>query len=246
MRGLQGKSALVTGGNVGIGEAISRRLAAEGVSVAVNWFQDPERAEAIAEELTDGDVKCIAVHGDVRDGGSVRAMFERARERLAPITILVNNAGVARHTRFLDIEEEEWEWIFQTNVHGAYRCAREAIPPMIEAGGGSVVNLSSELALVGEPELVHYVASKAAIIGLTKALAREVAPDNVRVNAVAPGPTDTAMLADEERSDEFTSQLPLRRIGRPEDIAATVAFLCSSDAEWYTGQVLSPNGGAVI
>jgi 3-oxoacyl-[acyl-carrier protein] reductase len=117
---------------------------------------------------------------------------------------------------------------------------------MLAANSGCIVNLSSELALVGEAEQVHYVATKCAIIGLTKALAREVAPHGVRINAVAPGPTDTRILADAERTPEYAVHIPLRRLGRPEDIAATIAFLCSSDAEWYTGQVVSPNGGTVI
>jgi 3-oxoacyl-[acyl-carrier protein] reductase len=136
----------------------------------------------------------------------------------------------------VDITEEEWDWVFQTHIYGTYRCTQAVLPDMLAARHGCIVNISSELALVGEPELVHYVAAKSGIIGFTKALAREVGPHQVRVNAVCPGPTDTRILTDDERTDAYASNLPLRRIGRPGEIAATIAFLASSDAEWYTGQ----------
>lgn len=246
MRGLAGKVTLVTGGNIGIGAATSRRLAEEGAAVAIGYYEDADRARALAHECSRFGHKAVAVHGDVSNSASVMEMVAMATARLGAIEILINNAGVARHTPFVDIDEEEWNWIFQTNVYGVYRCTRAVLPAMLQAGSGSIVNISSELALVGEAELVHYVATKCAIIGLTKALAREIAPHGIRVNAVAPGPTDTRILSDEERTPQYAASIPLRRIGRPADIAATIAFLCSADAEWYTGQVISPNGGAVI
>jgi 3-oxoacyl-[acyl-carrier protein] reductase len=246
MRGLAGKVALVTGGNIGIGAATSRRLAAEGAALAIGYVEDPDGAQALARECSAFGHPAVAIQGDVSDAASVAQMVRAAAETLGAIEILVNNAGVARHTPFVDIEEEEWDWIFQTNVYGVYRCTRAVLPAMLAANSGCIVNLSSELALVGEAEQVHYVATKCAIIGLTKALAREVAPHGVRVNAVAPGPTDTRILADTERTSQYAASIPLRRLGRPDEIAATIAFLCSSDAEWYTGQVVSPNGGTVI
>jgi len=246
MEGLQGQVALVTGGNTGIGAATCRRLAAEGVSVALGYFEDEPGAVRMAHELTRDGVRCAAVQGDVRDPRSVIEMVAKARSAVGPISILVNNAGVARHTPFIQIEEEEWDLIFQTDAYGAYRCTRAVLPDMLKAGGGSVIFISSELALVGEAELTHYVAAKASLIGLTKALARELGPKKIRVNAVAPGPTDTRILTDAERTSEYTSKLPLGRLGKPEEIAATIAFLCSVDGAWFTGQVISPNGGAVI
>jgi 3-oxoacyl-[acyl-carrier protein] reductase len=246
MRGLTGKVALVTGGNIGIGAATSRRLAEEGAALAIGYVEDPDGARDLARECSAFGQQAVAVPGDVSDAASVTGMVRAVNEQLGAVQILVNNAGVARHTPFVDIAEDEWDWIFQTNIYGVYRCTRAVLPDMLAAGSGCIVNLSSELALVGEAEQVHYVATKCAIIGLTKALAREVAPQGVRVNAVAPGPTDTRILADEERTSRFTDGIPLRRLGRPEEIGATIAFLCSSDAEWYTGQVISPNGGAVI
>ncbi len=238
--------ALVTGGNTGIGAAIVRRFIKSGVSVAMGYFEDEVGAKALAQELSAGDGKCIAVHGDVCDPRSVSGMVHAARDSLGPVTILVNNAGVARHGPFLQISEDEWDWMFQTNVYGAFRCTREVVPDMVAARSGCVVFITSELALIGEPELAHYVAAKAALIGLTKSLARELGPAGIRVNAVAPGPTDTRILTDEERTPEFARRLPLGRLGRPDEVAATVAFLCSDEGSWYTGQVLSPNGGAVI
>lgn len=246
MRGLAGKVALVTGGNLGIGAATSRRLAEHGAAVAIGYFEDADGARALAEDCSALGQRAVAIRGDVRDPVSVGEMARAVRESLGTIDILVNNAGVAKHTPFVDIAEEEWDWMFQTHIYGTYRCTRAVLPGMLAAGGGCIVNITSELALVGEAELVHYVAAKSAIIGFTKALAREVGPRGIRVNAVAPGPTDTRILTDEERTPQYAAGIPLRRIGRPEEIGATVAFLCSSDGEWYTGQVVSPNGGAVI
>lgn len=243
---LVGRTAFVTGGNTGIGAAIVRRLAAEGARVGLAYFEDPEGAEAIAEELRSSGADVAALACDVRDRASVDAAVGAVASALGPVDTLVNNAGVIRYTPFLEIDEEEWRWVFGVNVEGTYRCVQACLPGMLERGAGCIVNVASELAFVGEPELVHYSATKAAILGFTKSLAREVGPLGVRVNAVAPGPTDTRMLTEEDRSDAYVGRLPLRRLGRPEDIAATVAFLCSEDAGWYAGQILSPNGGAVM
>lgn len=246
MGSLDGRTAFVTGGNTGIGSAVVRRLAAEGARVGLGYFENPQGAEALAADLRElgGDATAIAC--DVRDRASVDAAVGAVASALGPVDTLVNNAGVIRYTPFLRIDEEEWRWVFAVNVEGTYRCIQACLPGMLERGRGCVVNVASELAFVGEPELVHYSATKAAILGLTKALAREVGPLGVRVNAVAPGPTDTRMLTEEDRSESYLGRLPLRRLGRPEDIAATVAFLCSDDADWYAGQILSPNGGAVM
>jgi NAD(P)-dependent dehydrogenase (short-subunit alcohol dehydrogenase family) len=243
---LSGRTAFVTGGNTGIGAAIVRRLAAEGASVGLAYFEDAAAAEALVAELEATGARSVAVPCDVRDRGSVQTAVASVAEALGPVDVLVNNAGVLRHTPFLEISPEEWRLIFATNVEGAFHCIQACLPAMLERGEGCIVNVASELALVGEPLLVHYSASKAALIGLTKALAREVGPLGVRVNAVAPGPTDTRILTEEERSEAYAARLPLRRLGRPEEIAATVAFLSSADASWYAGQVLSPNGGAVM
>lgn len=244
MQGLEGRVAFVTGANTGIGSAVVRRLASEGAAVGVAYFEDAPGAEALARRLGAG--RALAVACDVREPASVDAAVSAVERELGPIDVLVNNAGVLRHTPFLEIREEEWRWVFRTNVDGAFHCIRACLPGMLERGRGCIVNVASELALVGEALLVHYTASKAAIVGLTKALAREVSHLGVRVNAVAPGPTDTRILTQEERSRAYAERLPMRRLGTPDEIAATVAFLCSDEASWYAGQVLSPNGGAVM
>jgi len=173
-------------------------------------------------------------------------MVARTVDELGPIDFLINNSGVIRVSPLIDLEESEWDLLFQVNVYGMYRVTRAVLPGMLERKSGSIINVTSELAFIGEPNLTHYVATKSAIIGFTKSLARELAPD-IRVNAVAPGPVDTQMLTDDDRSDEYLrTRLPLRRLGLPEDIAGSFAFLCSEDASWYTGQIISPNGGAVI
>ena len=246
MTGLEGKVALVTGASKGIGAEIARSLGEQGVMVGVNYLSDQAGAEAVVRHILGLGRRCIAVHGDVGDPQAVTTMVKKVEEELGPIAILVNNAGVARHTPFIEMEEEEWNWMFQVHVYGTCRCIWRVLPGMIARKGGAIVNIISELALVGETGLSHYVAAKCAVIGLTKSLAREVGPLGIRVNAVAPGPVDTQMLTDAERSEEFIRALPLRRLGLPQDIAPTVSLLCSDEGSWFTGQVISPNGGAVI
>jgi NAD(P)-dependent dehydrogenase (short-subunit alcohol dehydrogenase family) len=243
---LNGVVAVVTGGNGGIGEATCRRLALEGACLGIGYLEEKKKAVALAEELSAAGQKCIAVYGDVCDQTSVNTMMEAVRSALGPITVLVNNAGIARHTPFMNITESEWTEVINTNLSGAFRCIKSVLDDMLAAGHGCVVNISSELALTGGDERAHYVASKSGIIGLTMSLAREFGPRNIRVNAIAPGPTDTRMLGETGRAEKYVQGLPLRRIGRPDEIAAAVAFMCSPDAGYCTGQVLSPNGGAVI
>lgn len=243
---LAGRTAFVTGGNTGIGAGIVRRLAEEGARVGLAHFEDHDGAQELAAGLRTAGAEVVAVPCDVRDRSSVEVAVAEVARRLGPVDTLVNNAGVIRHTPFLEIGEQEWRLLFETNVGGTYRCLQACLPAMVERASGCVVNVASELAFVGEPLVVHYTATKAAIVGMTKALAREFGPLGIRVNAVAPGPTDTRILTDEERSQGYVGRLPLGRLGTTAEIAATVAFLCSEDAAWYAGQVLSPNGGAVM
>lgn len=239
-------AALVTGGNHGIGRAICERLATSGHRVAIGYYEDEDEAKSLADRLSQGGSRCVAVYGDVSIAESVDSMVSTACAVLdGPMSILVNNAGAARHTPFLDMTDEEWEWIIQVHLMGAVRCARQVVPAMLKRGSGTIVNMVSQLALIGQPGLAHYVSAKSGVIGLTKTLAREYAP-KIRVNAVAPGPTDTRILSDRERTAEFARGIPLGRLGRPEEIAALVDLLCSPHGEWYTGQVISPNGGTVI
>jgi len=236
--------ALVTGGNTGIGEAVSRRLACEGASVAVGWFEDEEGAVALAESLSAAGPGCIAVRCDVTDRESVSRALDRVERVLGAIGALVNNAGVLSRIPFLEMEEEQWDRVVQVSLYGSSRCCRLALPRMIRHGRGAIVNVASELAYLGNVDLAHYISAKAGVIGLTRALAKEFGPQRIRVNAVAPGPTETRMIAGV--TPELVRSIPLGRLGTPEDIAAAIAFLCSDDAAWMTGQVLGVNGGLVM
>jgi NAD(P)-dependent dehydrogenase (short-subunit alcohol dehydrogenase family) len=182
----------------------------------------------------------------VTDQGSVTDAVTMIRSELGSVTTLVNNAGVLTRTPFIDLEEPEWDDILQVSLYGSYRCARAAAPGMVDAGGGAIVNVASELVVRAGPNLAHYISAKSGVIGLTRALASELGGRGVRVNAVAPGPTETGMLEASARAPESIAQIPLGRLGRPSDVANAVAFLCSEDAAWITGQVLGVNGGLVM
>jgi NAD(P)-dependent dehydrogenase (short-subunit alcohol dehydrogenase family) len=242
---LTGAVALVTGGNTGIGAAISRRLADEGARVAIGFVEESEQARASAESITSGRTG-IAVRCDVTDASSIASALARIGDELGTVTALVNNAGILIRSPFLETDDDVFFRTMDVAVHGSARCARLVIPGMMRAGRGAIVNLASELVNLGGTDHAPYVAAKAGVVGLTRALAREFGSSGIRVNAVAPGPTETSMLADEVITPEYLATIPLGRIGRPEDVAGAVAFLLSEDAGWITGQVVGVNGGLVM
>lgn len=246
MDGLAGAVALVTGGNTGIGAAISTRLAAEGARVAIGYIEDPDEAASLADRLSGDGPGCLAFACDVTAPASVGSAIEGIERNLGPVTVLVNNAGILVRNEFLDIDESRWDRVLQVSLYGSYRCARAVVPGMLREGRGTIVNVASELVDLGAPMHAHYVAAKSGVVGLTRALARELGPRNIRVNAVAPGPTDTRMIDRDRITPEFLQTIPLGRIGRPQDIAGAVAFLCGEDAAWITGQVLRVNGGLAM
>jgi 2-hydroxycyclohexanecarboxyl-CoA dehydrogenase len=220
------EAALVTGAAGGIGGACADALAARGYAVARSDLR--------------GD---YAV--DVADSAAVAALIDRAEAELGPISVLVNCAGFAQEIPLVEIRDEDWQRMLHVHLGGTYNTCRVLGPRMRARGRGAIVNISSELALTGSETMAHYCAAKGAIVGLTKSLALELAPE-VRVNSVAPGPTDTPLLTDLWRGDEYLRTLPVPRLATAEEIGETVAFLASEDASYITAQVVSPNSGTVI
>jgi 2-hydroxycyclohexanecarboxyl-CoA dehydrogenase len=220
----------VTGAGGGIGAACADALEQAGMAVARNDLPD----------------RGAAYPADVADAAAVDAVVDAAERDLGPLQVLVNCAGHLVETPAVDIDDAEWRRMLEVHLGGTYHTCRAVAPRMRERRAGTIVNVSSELALSGAELHAHYCAAKGAILGLTKALAAELAPAGVRVNAVAPGATDTPLLTDMWRTPEYLASLPVGRLSTPAEIAEAVAFLASDDAAYVTGQVLSPNSGAVI
>ncbi len=244
------RTAIVTGAGSGIGRAIAHRLAEDGHAVAVLDL-DGAAAEAAVRELRQKGHEAMAPGSvDVSDRAHVNDAVQRVRDALGPVLVLVNNAGLPGFTPFLKITDEEWDRILAVNLNGPFYCTQAVLPDMIDAGWGRIVNISSSSAQGGQQYMAHYVSSKAGLIGLTKALALEFGPKGITVNTIPPGFVDTPMLrASEERGllggsvDRIAEATPVRRAGRPDDIAAACAFLVSDDAAYITGQVIGVNGG---
>jgi NAD(P)-dependent dehydrogenase (short-subunit alcohol dehydrogenase family) len=243
------RTAIVTGGASGIGLAISERLARDGAAVAIFDLDGAAAEEAVAKIEASGGT-AIGVTVDVTDRAQIDAGVAEVCARLAPPTILVNNAGLQGFKTFLKISAEAWNRVLAVNLTGTFDCCQAVIPHMVDAGWGRIVNISSSSAQGGQPLMAHYVASKAGVIGLTKSLALEFGPQGITVNTIPPGFIDTPMLRDSEAKgflgegvEHHAAQTPVRRVGRPEDIAAACAFLVSEEAAYITGQVVGVNGG---
>ena len=241
------RSALVTGAGSGIGRAIAERLAADGYAVFVNDLS-AERADQVAEAIRASGGTAAAGAGDVGSEADVARVHAAAVAAHGPVTLLVNNAGIAHQSLFENLTVEDFDRMFNVHVRGTFLMTKAVLPAMLAAGQGVVVNVASQLGQIGGIELVHYSGAKAAIIGMTKALAREVSSRGVRVNAVAPGPINTPLVM--ELSDEWRAakkaELPLGRFGEPSEVAASVAFLASDEASLFVGQTLGPNSGDVM
>ncbi|OMC05801.1 short-chain dehydrogenase [Mycobacterium sp. NS-7484] len=229
------KNAVVTGGSSGIGAAIAARLRADGLHVATLDLQ-----------ATDDEFSHVA---DVTDRAAVDTALDAVRAQLGPISVLVNAAGLDCFKRFSDISFEKWQQIIDVNLNGVFHCVQAVLPDMLEAGWGRIVNISSSSTHSGQPFMAPYVAAKSAVNGLTKSLALELGPSGITVNAVPPGFIDTPMLRKAEGkgflgdTDKQIEQTPVRRMGKPEDIAAACAFFISEEAGYITGQILGVNGG---
>lgn len=241
--------AVVTGGASGIGLAISERLAADGHAVAV-WDLDGGAAEAAAQKIEADGGRAVGLAVDVTDRPGIDAAVAEVRDRLGRPVVLVTSAGIDGFSPFLSITPEVWERVLRVNLTGTFHCCQAVVPDMIEAGWGRIVTISSSSAHGGQPLMTHYVASKAGVMGFTKALALELGPKGITVNTVPPGFIDTPMLRRSERKgllgegvEHHAALTPVRRVGRPEDIAAACAFLVRDEAGYITGQVIGVNGG---
>ena len=247
---LEGKSALITGASRGIGEAIALRFADEGCDIAINYLPEPGRdnaaeAERVAEKIVALGRRAVCLEADITDLAAVERMVASALEAFGKLDILVNNAGIARDRTLKKLEKADWDAVLAVNLTGAFHCTRAVIDHMRERGQGRIISLASVVALMGNIGQTNYAASKAGLIGFTKALAREVARRGITVNAIAPGFIDTEMTQamPEEAREAVLAAIPMARMGRPDDVANAALFLASDAAAYITGHVLSVNGG---
>ena len=242
--GLKGKNVIVTGGSRGIGRSIALAFADEGANLAI-CARGMDALASVRDELTARGVTAFAQSCDVGDAAALAAFLDAANAALGGVDVLVNNpSGFG-----LGDTEEAWSLGFNVDMMAAVRASRQVVPWMEARGGGAIVNIASDLGILGRERYAPYCAAKAGVIGLTKSLAREFAPQHIRVNAIAPGPVATAMVSLEHMSAEWVEKelaIPQHRLGAPEDIAATALFLASDLSGFYTGQVLGPNGGSVM
>jgi len=253
MRGLTGKTAIVTGGGSGIGKAISTRLAEEGCKVAI-FDINAAAASEVAQALNGAGGQALAVEADVGDYGAVQRAVAQVESALGPVEILVNNAGWDRIVNFLDTDLPFWDKVISINLHGPLNMHHVVLPGMVERGGGKVINIASDAGRVGSSGEAVYSACKGGLISFTKTMAREMARARINLNVVCPGPTETPLfsaIAGEGEvgakiADGLRKAIPFRRLGTPEDLPGAVAFLASTDADFITGQVLSVSGGLTM
>lgn len=245
---LTGKTALVTGASRGIGRAIAIELAKQGASVAVNYSGSEEKARKVVEEIQENGGQAFAIQSDVSSMDSVTAMIKEVVSTYGTLDILVNNAGITRDNLLMRMKEEEWDAVINTNLKGVFNCTKAVTRQMMKQRSGRIINMASVVGVAGNPGQANYVAAKAGVIGLTKTTAKELSSRGITVNAVAPGFIETDMTDALEGSvkDEMLKQIPLARLGRPEDIAATVKFLASEESGYITGQTIHVDGGMVM
>lgn len=238
------KTVIVTGGSRGIGRAIVEKFAKEGYNVILNYNKSEFAAIDIAKEYPNVDI----FKADVSNKKDVEAMISFAEDKFGKIDVLINNAGISSTGLLQDLSLEEWNKLFETNVTGTFLTTKEVLPSMIKNKNGKIINISSVWGIVGASTEVAYSASKAAIIGFTKALAKEVGPSNINVNCIAPGIVMTDMVSNlsVDEFEQIRQEIPLGRIGSTEDIANTAFYLASDNADYMTGQIISPNGGWIM
>lgn len=245
---LAGKVALVTGSGQGIGRATALRLAQAGAAIVVNYRSNDAKANETAQLIQDLGQRCLTIQADVSNEEDVTRLFQQATEALGPITILVNNAGVTRDKLILQMSAADFDYVINGNLRSAFLCTKASLRAMMKARWGCIVNVASVSGLIAPAGQANYAASKAGIIALTMSTAREMASRNVTANAIAPGYVITEMTAslNDLQKKAILDQTPLNRFGSPEDIAATIHFLCSPEAHYITGQVIGVDGGMSI
>lgn len=242
------KTAIVTGASRGIGRAIALKLAQDGFNVVVNYSGSQQRAEAVAKEVEAFGVKVLVVQANVSDADAVKALVDTTLETFGSIDVLVNNAGITRDNLMMRMKEQDWDDVIDTNLKSVFLCTKAVTRPMMKQRAGRIINVASVVGVVGNAGQANYTASKAGVIGLTKTSAKELALRNILVNAVAPGFIETEMTdaMPEEAKAGMLSQIPLAKLGKPEDIADVVSFLASDASRYMTGQVLHIDGGMVM
>ena len=245
---LAGKTALVTGASRGIGRSIALLLAERGADIAVNYAGNTAAAEAVKAEIAALGRRAVLIRADVADTAACEAMVAETVEKLGQIDILVNNAGITRDGLLMRMKEEDWDAVLATNLKSVFNCTKAAVKYMMKARSGRIVNISSVVGAMGNAGQANYAAAKAGIIGFTKATAKETAARGITVNAVAPGfiATDMTAVLPEKVVENLKANIPMGRLGAPEDIAKAVAFLVSDEAAYITGQTLHVNGGMLM
>ena len=245
---LAGRLALITGAATGIGRATALLFAQAGAHVVINHLGNPSQAQAVVDQIRADGGQAFAVDADVSRAADVQRLGDQAIDAFGGIDILVNNAGIIQEKAFLDTTEADWDRMLSTNLKSVFLVCRAVLPGMVARGNGVIVNIASDLGLLGRAQYAPYCAAKAGVIGLTKSLAREFAP-NIRVNAIAPGPVNTAMVSLDSMSAAWIEKeldIPQPRFAEPAEIAAAALFLASDQARFFCGQVLGPNGGSVM
>ena len=245
---LDERRALVTGASRGIGRAVAVRLAAEGAKVAVNYNTGMEQAAEVVREIEAHGGTALAVQADVAQASQVEAMVQQVTDAWGGVDVLVNNAGITRDNLLLRLSEEDWDQVMDTNLKGAFLCTKAVLRPMTRQRWGRIINMSSVVALAGNPGQANYTAAKAGLIGFTRTVAREMASRNITANALTPGFIDTAMVESfsEEAKTAIRERLPLNRFGSPDEVAGVVAFLASEEAGYITGQAIGIDGGLIL